>query len=274
MLKIGQFARIGMVTVKTLRFYDEEGLLQPVIVDEFSGYRFYSASQLVRLNSILALKDLGFSLEQVKSVLDSGREAGLIRTLLTQKEEELTRLREDLAERLLRVRVRLKQLEEEGEMPDFEVVVKRVDALRVVSVKDVIPSFDEVSVTFNRLFDEVIDHINKNGGKFAGPAFDLWLDTDMKDHDMSVQAGIPIDGNLPETDRLKLETLPTVENMACVIMHGDFSNIQKAHGAVHEWIHANNYQISGPCREVYLQYERHGDPSQYVTEIQYPISKA
>ena len=63
MLKIGDFARTARVTVKTLRFYAREGLLCPVYVDRFSGYRYYDIDQLPRLNRILALKDLGFTLE-------------------------------------------------------------------------------------------------------------------------------------------------------------------------------------------------------------------
>ena len=106
MLKISQFAHIGMVSIKTLRYYDEQGLLQPPFVDEFSGYRYYEASQLAQLNSILSLKDLGFSLEQVRAVFKTGMEARQIRLLLGQKEEELASMAHELGERLNRVRVR------------------------------------------------------------------------------------------------------------------------------------------------------------------------
>ena len=259
MLKISQFAHIGMVSIKTLRYYDEQGLLQPPFVDEFSGYRYYEASQLAQLNSILSLKDLGFSLEQVRAVFKTGMEARQIRLLLGQKEEELVEIN--------------RELEEDGKMPDYEVVVKRVEAVRVASVMDMIPSFAVVNATFNRLFDEVIAYINANGGRFAGPALDLWLDAEMKDSDMNVQAAMPVAGDLPESERIKVLTLPAIETMACAIHHGDFSNIKSAHVAVHDWVNANGYNIAGPCREVYLTYDRNGDPAQYVTEIQYPIAK-
>ncbi len=273
MLKISQFAHIGMVSIKTLRYYDEQELLQPSFVDEFSGYRYYEASQLAQLNSIFSLKDLGFSLEQVRAVFKTGMEARQIRLLLGQKEEELASMAHELGERLNRVRVRIKQMEEDGKMPDYEVVVKRVEAVRVASVLDVIPSFAVVNATFNRLFDEVIAYINANGGRFAGPALDLWLDSEMKDSDMNVQVAMPVAGDLPESERIKVLTLPAIETMACAIHHGDFSNIKSAHGAVHDWVNANGYNIAGPCREVYLTYDRNGDPAHYVTEIQYPIAK-
>jgi DNA-binding transcriptional MerR regulator len=65
MLKIGDFSRLSLASVKALRYYDELGLLRPARVDELTGYRYYSASQLTRLNRILVLKDLGLSLQQI-----------------------------------------------------------------------------------------------------------------------------------------------------------------------------------------------------------------
>lgn len=273
MLKISQFARFGMVSVKALRFYDELGLLRPAQIDEETGYRNYRVEQLKRLNQILALKDLGFSLEQVKSILETGLGSDQIRLLLAQKQAELEEEFAMIGDRLERVRVRLRQLEQEGEMPEYEVVLKRVEPIRVASVRGVIPSMDLVTPTLNRLYDEVISHINVEGGRFAGPALDLWHEMGMKETDINVEAAMPISGELADGERVKVSTLPAVESMACVILHGDFSGMGKAHAAVNEWIHANGYKHSGPGREVYLHYDRNGDTSQFVTEIQYPVEK-
>ena len=273
MLKISQFARFGMVSVKALRFYDELGLLRPAQIDEETGYRNYRVEQLKRLNQILALKDLGFSLEQVKSILETGLGSDQIRLLLAQKQAELEEEFAMIGDRLERVRVRLRQLEQEGEMPEYEVVLKRVEPIRVASVRGVIPSMDLVTPTLIRLYDEVISHINAEGGRFAGPALDLWHEMGMKETDINVEAAMPISGELADGERVKVSTLPAVESMACVILHGDFSGMGKAHATVNEWIHANGYKHSGPGREVYLHYDRNGDTSQFVTEIQYPVEK-
>lgn len=85
MIKIGDFARLCQVSVVTLRYYDEMGLLKPVKVDEFTGYRFYSASQLPRLNRILALKDLGFPLEQIKLMLAGDLSLEQLRSMFTRQ---------------------------------------------------------------------------------------------------------------------------------------------------------------------------------------------
>ena len=73
MFKIGEFAQICRVTVRTLRYYDEIGLLKPAHVDPWTGYRYYARDQAARLNRILTLKDLGLSLEQVGPMLDNDR---------------------------------------------------------------------------------------------------------------------------------------------------------------------------------------------------------
>jgi DNA-binding transcriptional MerR regulator len=69
MFSIGEFARLGTVSVRTLRHYDEIGLLHPAKVDSNTGYRSYAADQLGQLNRIMALKDLGFSLEQTRKLV-------------------------------------------------------------------------------------------------------------------------------------------------------------------------------------------------------------
>ena len=111
LLKIGDFSKISQVSVKTLRYYDEVGLLRPVEVDPFTGYRYYSAGQLPRLHRVLALKDLGFSLEQISRLLDDELSPAQIRGVLRMKQAELQQhIRDELA-RLARVEARLRQLE-------------------------------------------------------------------------------------------------------------------------------------------------------------------
>ena len=86
MLKIGDFSKLSLVSVKALRYYDELGLLKPVQVDEFTGYRYYSTSQLTRLNRILALKDLGLALEQIAQLLDQDLTPDQVRGMLKLKQ--------------------------------------------------------------------------------------------------------------------------------------------------------------------------------------------
>ena len=113
MFKIGEFSKLSHVTVKTLRYYDKIGLLKPAEVDRFTSYRYYSASQLPRLNRILALKDLGLSLDQIARLLDHDLPPDQIRGMLRLKQVELQEQLEEEQARLARVEQRLSQIEQE-----------------------------------------------------------------------------------------------------------------------------------------------------------------
>ena len=98
MFKIGDFSRLSCVPVKTLRYYDELGLLRPAHVDRFTGYRYYAIDQLPRLNRILALKDLGFSLDQTIQLLNDELTPAQMREILRMKQAELhQRVRDEQA---------------------------------------------------------------------------------------------------------------------------------------------------------------------------------
>ena len=89
MIRIGDFSRLSQVSIKALRYYDEMGLLKPTYVDEDSGYRYYTVAQLPRLNRLLALKDLGFTLEQIAPLLDESISMSGLHRLFESKQAEL-----------------------------------------------------------------------------------------------------------------------------------------------------------------------------------------
>lgn len=272
MIKIGDFSKLSQVTVKTLHHYDQLGLLKPVEVDRFTGYRYYAVEQLPRLNRILALKDLGFSLQQIAQLLADDLPATEIRGMLRLKQAEVQQ--QVLAEqaRLARIEARLRQIEQEQGMPTHEVVIKKVEPVLVAGVRDVIPDRSMTTPVFNRLFDEVLGYVERQSGKFAGPPLDMWHDMEHCERDISVEVAVPIQERLPENDRVRVYELPA-ETMASVIHHGSFDGFSESYNAILQWIEANGYRIVGPNREIYLQYDRVGNPADYVTEIQFPIAK-
>ena len=107
MIKIGEFSKLVQVPVATLRYYDQLGLLKPVEVDPWSGYRFYSVGQLPRLHRILALKGLGFTLEQIGAVLDEGLTPEQIRGMLRLRHAQLSQHLAEVQGQLLDVAARL-----------------------------------------------------------------------------------------------------------------------------------------------------------------------
>ena len=275
MFKIGDFSKLSQVSVKALRYYDELGLLKPVEVDRFTGYRYYSADQLPRLNRILALKDLGLSLEQIASLLDDDLPAAQIRGMLRLKQSEMRERVQEEQARLARVEARLRQIEEEGKMPTYEVVLKRVPTQRVAAVRAVIPTFPDQGQLWNELFA----YLGQHRIQPTGPCITLYHDTEYKDRDIEAEVCAPVDAHARGNGRVKVYDLPAVETMACIIHHGAFNALNQAYSSLMDWVQANGYRIAGPDREVYLDTGgRSGmlpqdDPS-FVTEIQLPVEKA
>jgi DNA-binding transcriptional MerR regulator len=270
MLKIGDFAKLSQVTVKTLRYYDEMGLIKPIEIDRFTGYRYYTFDQLPRLNRILALKDLGLSLEQVAQVLECDLSAEQLRGMLRLKQVELQQRLQEEQERLARVEARLRQIEQENQMSTYEVVIKKVEPVNVASVRDIIPAYPEQG----RLWEELERQLRIQNVTPIGPCFTLYHSDEPE---IDAEVCEPVGSLVAARGRLQSRQLPAVETMACVVHHGPFVTIGEAYTAILKWIEANGYQIIGPGREIYLQPPTQPgsqtDPGT-VTEVQFPVEKA
>lgn len=284
MLRIGEFAWLSQVTVETLRHYDRIGLLKPVHLDRFTGYRYYSLDQLPRLNRILALRDLGLPLKEIARMLDRDVTVDEIRGILEAQEAELSEQIRESRKRLARVEMRLGHLELEGKMPEYEVLLKTVEAQWIASVRETISSWDQdvVGPTLSRMFGEVEDHLGDHGVKFGGPGISLWHQSQLtpkgsgEDQAIDVEAAAPISGPVQEGDRVRVRKLPKTE-VAYAVSHGSFSGLPLAKRAVFSWIEDNGYRLAGPVREVYLHFDPHpqvnADSPHHVTEVQLPVEK-
>jgi len=270
MIRIGDFSKLSRISVKTLRYYDEMGLLTPVQVDPFTGYRLYEYSQLSDLNRILTLKDLGFSLEEIGRLLDDGLSVEQMRGMLKLRETEARQMVQEEAERLERIRTRLKQIEQENGMSKYDVVIKKVEEVKTASVRDVVPLPSEQG----GLWGELEGYLAMNRVRPVGACFTLYHDDEFKERDWDLEVCEPIEVELKESTRVKMQTLPAA-TLACTLHNGPFTTIGEAYNAIGKWITDNGYRITGPCREVYLHPSKNGsqtDP-ETVTEIQFPVEK-
>jgi effector-binding domain-containing protein len=266
MLKIGEFSKLGRVSVKALRHYDEIGLLRPIQVDPFTGYRFYSHDQLPRLNRILALRELGFTLGQVGELLEEGVSADQIRGMLRLRRAELVQELDEGRGRLARVEARLKQIEQEGKMPEYEVVIKHVEPQLVASIRERLGSYSEIG----RLFGELYGYLGPLGA--AGPGGSLWHDGEFKESDVDGEAISFLTRPVPESGRVKVYELPGA-TVASLVHRGPMSAIDQAYAALMGWIEANGYRLAGPDREIYLKGGTDPNDPSYVTELQQPVEK-
>ena len=268
MIKIGAFARLGQISVVTLRHYDEIGLLKPVTVDRFTGYRYYSVAQLPRLKRILALKDLGFSLEQIEVVLN-GLTLDQLRGMLKLRHAEVEQQVAQAQGRLARIATRLRQIESEDTMPNYDVILKTVPPMLVASRRVTIPTNDQVPAYLGPAFTEAYAYLNHHGAKETGPCLALWHQpADVYTNEVA-EAAVPIDRRILSTEHVQVYELPQ-QQVVSVVHHGAFEDFPQGHTAILTWVEANGYHITGPYREIYIHHDA-DNLAESTTEIQYPV---
>ena len=267
MLKIGDFSTLTQVSVKTLRYYDETGLLRPAHVDAATGYRYYSASQLPRLHRILALKDLGFPLDDIAAALETGVSIDQLRGMMMLREaEQAARVREE-QDRLTRLRVRLRIIEQEGVMSK-DVVLKEVAPQWIASIREVVANYPAVG----KLYGELMGTLGM--AAFTGPCAALWHDREYKDKDVDAEAGVYLKQPIAEKGRVSVHELPAA-TVASILHEGAYIRLSESYDAVGRWMEANGYRPAGAPREIYLKSSMpvRQDDESYITEIQIPVAK-
>jgi effector-binding domain-containing protein len=273
MFKIGDFSRLTFVTVKTLRYYDEIGLLKPVKVDRFTGYRYYSADQLPRLNYIVALKDLGLSLDEIAVLVNDNLTPAQMRDIFILKKAELQQRVAEEQTHLDRVERLLRIIEKEGTMPDYQITLKKIEPMLVASVRDVIPTYADCGPLFSEVYKFLA---KKMVFKPAGPPLMLMHDTEYKERDVDIEIAVPAGKAVKGSDRVKVYELPGIEQAATTIHKGPYHTVSRAYNAIMAWCEANGYQPVSPCREIYFTEPEvvAKDPSKNITEIQFPVKKS
>lgn len=268
MFKIGEFSVLTRVPIKTLRYYDEVGLLKPARLDADSGYRYYAASQVPRLHRILALKDLGFPLDRIAHALEEGVTADALRGMLRLREAEQEARVQQETERLARLRARLRLIEQE-EMMASEVVLKDLGPQWIVSMREVIPGFRTIGTLFGKLYGA----LGALGSQ--GVAAAIFHDEEFQEEAVDVEVGVYVKQAVSVSKPLVVRELPAVTS-ASIVHHGAFNQIAEAYQAVLHWIDANGYRQAGLARELFLQVSQPAsrDDESNVAEIQVPVEKA
>ena len=268
MLKIGEFSRLAQVTVKALRYYDELGLLRPVFVDRYTSYRYYELEQLARLHRILALKDLGLSLDEVKGLLDDEVPVAELRGMLRLRQADLQQHLRNEQGRLARVEARLAQLERGDRHQAYAVVLKSAPAQRVVSRRATLPRYEAVGEAIG----ELLAHLARQAVTPAGPPQAVYYDAEYRAREVDVEVAVPLgQARLASTERLSVGWLPAMAELACAVHAGAVQDISDAYAAINTWAPANAYRVAGPIREVYLSGPEQG---RVVWEVQFPVESA
>jgi DNA-binding transcriptional MerR regulator len=268
---IGAFARLAQVSVRTLRHYDELGLLTPAQVDERTGYRWYSAEQLARLHRILALRDLGFSLTEIQPIVDEEVSLDELRGMLRLRRAEASDRIAVEAERLARVEARLRQIEDEQTPSPYEIVVKPLEPLRLAALREKSPAFgnDILGPIFGRLYGELHTRLARVGVVTAGPPVALYYDSDDGEAPIEVVAALPVANEDVSDAGVDVLDLPGVSRAVATIHHGNMNRVERGYEALLRWTEETGERVDGYSREVYLDCD--GEPETWITELQFVL---
>lgn len=281
MFRIGDFSKMTRVSIKMLRHYDDIGLLKPFRVDSGSHYRYYSADQLPRLNRIIALKDLGFSLDQIGVLLDERLSAEELRGMLKLRCAEIAeRLRADQL-RLAQIESRLRTIEHGEQHAAYDVVAREVAPQLMATIRQVVASSGAPIV---QLFDELEAYVARHQARAASSPLTIFYDPEYREEDLDIEVAVPIARHIPPQGRVAVREVAGAQRMACAVYTGGYSRMGDVLQALLIWIEANDYTIAGELREVYLRFGADNAaglglpaafladrPALYVTEVQLPI---
>ncbi|MGN0747571.1 MAG: MerR family transcriptional regulator [Aristaeellaceae bacterium] len=262
--KIGMFAAMNHVTVKTLRFYEEQRLLLPALIHPDTGYRFYTLSQMAELHRITALKQAGFTLEEIAGIHAGADEKAV---LLKKKAALLARI----AELTRQIAVVDGYLAHGKTGLSAPVLLKTIPAATVACMHVRLTSYDDL---FDRM-PEMGALMEKAGCECALPeyCFTAYPEPGYRDADIPAEICEAVTAAKEATGALRFRTLPAVQ-AACVFHRGSYRTLPEAYETVLRYVEENGYEVAGDIRESYIDgVWNRDDESQWLSEIQVPVRK-
>ena len=269
MYQIGMFSKLGKVTVKTLRYYDELGLLKPAKIDKESGYRYYATSQLYELSEITALKQMGFNLAETAAILKQDADAtqALKRGLASLYERRRT-----IDEHISRLQNYINERDRRNKMP-YQAVIGEIPACTVFSVRKTIPDYGALM--------EIMPAVGAKVKK-ANPGlqctrpdycFNVYLDGEFKESDIDVEICQAVTARGKDCDDIVFKEMPAITAVR-VLHRGPYEKLSAAYAYAIQWVEQNDYLIDGLIRESYIDgIWNKRDPEEWLTEIQVPVRK-
>ncbi len=272
MFTIGDFARFAGVSVRMLRHYDALGLLPPAYVDPTTGYRHYSAGQFPRLHRLLALKDLGFTLEQLGPILDAEIGPAEMRGMLLAKQAEVAASIESDQARLRRIESRLRLVEREIAMPELEFVEKSLPPLLIAQVTDEVAGVEDVPPLVGPMFGRLMGGLGGAGVAPAGPPV-AWYEG--REDGMGFGVAVPVDESSRaaalSVDGVTIDELPPADRALVVTHYGAMDTIGQTWQDLMTEVEKRGLGFAGKGREVYLE-SPDDNPDAWVTQLQQPVA--
>jgi DNA-binding transcriptional MerR regulator len=272
MLSIGDFARVAGVSTRTLRHYGEVGLLVPARVDDSSGYRYYDLAQLADLHRILALRDLGIGLDEIRKLVADGVPAEQLRGMLRLRQAEITAAVSADEDRLRRVAAHLDALERGDEVRTIDTVVKNSEPSRIAHITIAVQAYgsEHINPVFElhlpRLWEALV-----NSGVEPGIGVAYYEEPKGTD-DILVHVGYDVGSQaVPHVPGVTTVELPPTE-VVSTVHRGSMQEVTDLFEALVRWIETSGYRINGWPRELYRHWAI-PDETHQVTEFQIPVAR-
>ena len=262
MLKIGEFSKLSLTTVKALRFYEKEGLLIPASVDEWTGYRFYETAQLETAAKIKSYRQLGLSIEEIRSIF-SGEDAGRI---LSEKAESLRKRKADTERQLSAIEFIL-----EGKEMKYQVTVKEIPEMIIYSSETVLAKYADAMQWIPSVGAECLE-LNPEM-KCAEPPYEFceYLDGEYKETNVRVRHNEAVTAFGKENEHIRFRILPAAKVLS-IYHKGAYDEIGEAYAYIMEYAEKNGYEAAGLARESYIDGIWNTESvSDWLTEIQLPV---
>jgi DNA-binding transcriptional MerR regulator len=266
MLKIGDFSRLSRVSVRMLRYYDDAELLKPEKIDEFTGYRYYSESQLPVMWKINTLKDMGFGVAAIREIMKCSDNPKEMEKLLILHKAELQEESQIIESRLKLLDTAIERLRNGGKMK-YNCVVKEMPQRYVASVRQTIPKYDAEGMLWNILFSETAEQKMKPIGMSSA----ILHDKEFKENDVDVEVQIEVEGTYRDTEHVKFKTESAV-TVASVTFKGSYDQFSDVYAELASWVDANGYSFNGPMIDIYhVSPHETQNPLEFVTEVCCPV---
>lgn len=266
MYQIGQFSQMSKTTIKTLRYYDEIGLLKPEQVDDFTGYRFYSTQQLLKLHYIQAFKQIGLSINEIKVIMSGQSEMDILK----KHKGELNAEMERITDQLSRIEFILSGKEEESFM-SYQAIIKELPECIVYYKRLTVPSYDAYFKIIPAIGEECMKANPDIKCSIPEYCFIVYLDGEYKEKDINIEFCEAVNKFGNETDGIKFKKIESVT--AVSVMHkGSYSGLPKAYAYAFKWIEDNGYAVTDNPRESYIDGIWNKDnEDDWLTELQIPV---
>jgi len=268
MFKIGEFSKLVRVSARMLRYYEKCGLLAPAHIDRFTGYRMYSAMQIPLLMRIIALRDMGFSVEEIVQTLPHFQNATAMKTILSRKQDEITAIIASEQDKLDAIAVMNNNFEKECFNMVYDVILKSLPAENVISLRQTVPAENE-----EQLWGELCSFIAQNNIKRKPGGYSIYHSDEYED-DADIEIAIPVFTLGNDSDKFTYQELSPIPEAATIRFSGSYENYGHAMQKLALWIEGNNYEINGAVRGFAIS--SHMDDvemDEYMTELQVPVKK-